>query len=137
MGGLEAQLRHPRSTELVGGYIGASREGLKGIMVMPLMECSLSEALHGGTFAPLINSEESKRYVARQVVEALAYLHAANIFQGDLKSRNIMLDARKGSAQIIDFRFSKTKSSFLSSFSLRAGHGTLPYMAPELLAAMG
>lgn len=40
---------------------------------------------------------------------------------------------KKGTAQIIDLGLSKTKSSSRSSFSLKAGDGTFPYMAPKLL----
>ena len=66
----------------------------------------------------------------KQLVEAFAYIHSANIAHHDIKPANILLDS-KGNLKISDFGLSNTYlPNFDSALNFK---GTLPFMAPEVV----
>ncbi|KAF0691881.1 Aste57867_16965 [Aphanomyces stellatus] len=71
----------------------------------------------------------SKLAVAWSVTKALVYLHARGIIHRDLKSRNVLLDAHKGT-KLADFGASR-----LTADTMTLGVGTYRWMAPEVLCA--
>ncbi|EQC25359.1 TKL protein kinase, variant [Saprolegnia diclina VS20] len=66
--------------------------------------------------------------ILRLVMRGLAYLHARKVIHRDLKSRNVLLDAKKG-AKLSDFGVSKAESES----TMTCGVGTYRWMAPEVL----
>jgi serine/threonine protein kinase len=75
-------------------------------------------------------SENNAKVVARQVLEALNYLHAKRITHRDIKPDNILMDCLDPiSIKLSDFGLSKVKTeeTFLKTFC-----GTLLYCAPEV-----
>jgi eukaryotic-like serine/threonine-protein kinase len=68
-------------------------------------------------------------HIARQLAEALAYAHGRGIRHCDLKPSNVLM-SEAGRPLLLDFNLSEDERFA----ACRAG-GTLPYMAPEVLAA--
>ncbi|KDO29711.1 TKL protein kinase [Saprolegnia parasitica CBS 223.65] len=62
------------------------------------------------------------------IAEGLVYMHTMNIIHRDLKSRNILLDAIKGT-KLTDFGVSKE----MTTETMTIGVGTYRWMAPEVL----
>uniref|UniRef100_A0A8I3WU44 non-specific serine/threonine protein kinase n=1 Tax=Callithrix jacchus TaxID=9483 RepID=A0A8I3WU44_CALJA len=91
----------------------------------------------GGSLANWLDhhivEEEEARGKFQQMLSAVSYLHRRSIAHRDLKPDNMLLDG-KGNIKITDFGSAIT---FYEGQRLRAGHGTLPYMAPELFGAQG
>jgi serine/threonine protein kinase len=105
-------------------------------MVLELLRCSLSDALYKATFR-LPWTDELKTKMAQQIADGMAFLHTTKprITHGDLKPANVMLNARN-TCKIIDFGLAAVKESsrmVSNDPRIKAGTGTLPYQAPELL----
>jgi serine/threonine protein kinase len=88
----------------------------------------------GGSLKQFLQNPESGswsvRYqIAIDVGAGLSYLHKQNIFHGDLKSPNILLDYQF-KAKLSDFGFSALKALSVA-FSLDK-EGSVRWMAPEL-----
>ena len=85
--------------------------------------------------------EEETKYLVRQVIVALKYLHSNGIVHRDLKPENLLLVAREdGTKQvkIADFGFATvmervTGFSSTSAAGLHSIVGTPAYMAPEIV----
>jgi eukaryotic-like serine/threonine-protein kinase len=82
------------------------------------------------------------RTLGIQIAEALAHAHARGVVHRDLKSANVVLTP-EGRAKVLDFGIARRISAgdlaeaTRSIATLTADHeiaGTLPYMAPEVLA---
>ncbi len=87
---------------------------------------TLSEAVdRKGPFAPA----ECVRMLSR-VCEALSYAHEKGIIHRDLKSPNIMLNA-KGYPKVMDFGLARTLDTQTSAGADGRAIGTPAYMAPE------
>ena len=74
-------------------------------------------------------SEKRTRYVMRQLLEAIEFMHSKNIIHRDLKPENILLDNHVN-VKLSDFGFA-TISKDRDNFDLC---GTPGYLAPEVLA---
>jgi serine/threonine protein kinase/Tfp pilus assembly protein PilF len=74
---------------------------------------------------------EGIRHIAAQLADALAFLHQIGICHRDLKPSNVLLTPT-GRPVLLDFNLSFDALRVEQRFG-----GTLPYMAPEHLQAMG
>ena len=84
-------------------------------------------------------SEKIVCHIMRQILSAVAYLHSKNIFHGDLKLENILIDSASHlndqrreffDIKLIDFGCSKI---FASNKRFKEIIGTAYYVAPEVL----
>ncbi|XP_054110045.1 serine/threonine-protein kinase MARK2-like [Callithrix jacchus] len=95
------------------------------------------EYAEGGSLADWLEKnimeEEEARGMFQQMLSAVRYLHKRKIAHRDIKPDNMLLDG-KGHIKISDFG---SATIYHEGQRLRAGHGTLPYMAPELFGAQG
>ena len=95
----------------------------------------IMEYINGGNLYSLIKKrrvlpEKVAKYIFKQMISALKYIHSHNIVHRDIKLDNILLDLYNG-IKICDFGIGKKLSSpnnILNSFS-----GTPLYMAPEII----
>ncbi|WP_344660775.1 serine/threonine-protein kinase [Catenulispora subtropica] len=72
--------------------------------------------------------------VARQLLEAVAFAHAAGIVHRDIKPANIMVRAADGRVLLTDFGIAKDLAAGDQSLTVAGGVlGTASYMAPERL----
>lgn len=74
--------------------------------------------------------EDECKYIFKQIVEGISYLHAKNIVHRDIKLENLLLDDNR-TLKIIDFGFSVCikPEQKINNFC-----GTPTYMAPEIVS---
>ena len=74
--------------------------------------------------------EDEGKYIFKQVVDGIYYLHSKNIIHRDIKLENLLLDENK-TLKIIDFGFSicVKNDQRINNFC-----GTPTYMAPEIVS---
>ena len=75
------------------------------------------------------NSETECAVIFRQVMSAIEYIHALDIFHRDIKLENILIEGKTGAVKLIDFGF-----SCLSKDKLKIFCGTPSYMSPEIVS---
>lgn len=96
--------------------------------------CVVTECAQGELFDILEDDkslpEEVVRSIARQLVQALHYLHSQRIIHRDMKPQNILLGAG-GRVMLCDFGFARAMSRHTTV--LTSIKGTPLYMAPELV----
>jgi len=69
-----------------------------------------------------------KLQCALSIIEGLVYLHSMTIIHRDLKSRNVLMDSKKGT-KLTDFGISREDTGE----TMTVGVGTYRWMAPEIL----
>ena len=117
-----AKLRHPNITTTMGAVL---THGEEPMMVMEYMvHGSLYDAMRNETIN--LNSKEDILTIVQDIAHGLRFLHSADpaVIHGDLKSKNILIDA-SFRAKIADFG--------LSAKNKAGARGTPYWMAPELL----
>lgn len=96
--------------------------------------CVVTEFAQGELFHILEDDrclpEGVVRSVARQLVQALHYLHSNRIIHRDMKPQNILISAN-GTVKLCDFGFARLMST--NTLVVTSIKGTPLYMAPELV----
>lgn len=77
---------------------------------------------------------EAVLWIVERLTEGLSHAHAQGILHGDLKPANVLL-TDDGQPMLLDFNLSRDTRLDANLHKRRVG-GTLPYMAPEHLAAL-
>ncbi|KAL3667174.1 hypothetical protein V7S43_008111 [Phytophthora oleae] len=125
---LMAWLEHPKIVQ----FVGVAWTKLVDML-------AVIEYMDGGDLRTLLDKKSPKKLpweesglklqYAQDTIDAIVYLHSLNpvIIHRDLKSRNILLDSKKG-AKIGDFGVSATKRLH----DMTAGVGTTRWLAPEI-----
>ena len=75
-------------------------------------------------------SENSCKYILRQTLLGLQFLHQRHIIHRDIKSDNILID-EEGSVKLADFGYSAQLTTERDARSSKVG--TVCWMAPELI----
>jgi serine/threonine protein kinase len=90
----------------------------------------LRERLEGAQLLTL----EQKTKILCEIALGMKYLHSRKppIIHRDLKSANCLLDGTT-TAKLTDFGISRTQTDEVMLNTAAGSHGTVPYMAPELL----
>ncbi len=117
---IHARLRHPSIAQVVGF------ENIEG-----LGECIVEEWVEGKTLQDVlregtINTME-KRRIMRDIVKAVAYLHARGIVHRDLKPANVMIRDIGREIVIVDFGLADTADYV----EIKAPAGTPGFISPE------
>ena len=113
------QLQHPYVVAAAGLE---SVEGIGHCIVMEYVEGpTLKEWLRNG------HTRKERRRIARQIAEALEYIHSKGIVHRDLKPENIIITSTGDHVKLIDFGLADTDSHAI----LKQPAGTLKYMSPE------
>ena len=104
--------------------------------------CLLFELCGSNLIKLLEQSDDNKlpepivKYIVKQVLEALKFIHSKNLIHTDIKPENILLE--KDFSQISDFYDMKVKLLDLGSSTVvddlyTLSIGTTPYLAPEVV----
>ena len=97
--GILLRLRHPSIVKLFETF----ETGRHILLVMEL--CAGGDLLNYVRKRKKIE-EDSAKYIFKQIIEGLGYIHSKNILHRDIKLDNILLDG-KGKVKIADFGVSK------------------------------
>ncbi|MBR1410878.1 MAG: serine/threonine protein kinase [Prevotella sp.] len=117
------QLQHPAVMQAIG---------MESVMLPQggLRLCIVAEWIDGQTLADFLlvkPSLQERRRIARELVEAVAYIHSQQIVHRDLKPSNIMITHNGNYVKIVDFGLADTDSHAI----LKQPAGTQRYMSPE------
>lgn len=101
---------------------------------MEHMSCDLNSILNKRKTL----SEDDSKFIFKQIIEGLYYLHKNKIVHRDIKPANILIDIRN-SVKLCDFNTSlilkngEEKENVLIDLVVPSLIGTRPYMAPEII----
>ncbi|KAG6587303.1 TKL protein kinase [Phytophthora cinnamomi] len=116
-------LRHPNVVQFLGTASASPRH------------CLVFEFMEGGTLAELLRRSKKAPLdffrLAADMAQGMGYLHEHSVMHRDLKSSNVLLDAR-GSAKISDFGLSCVMELGRAA-DFTAETGTYGWMAPEVI----
>ncbi|KAL6450389.1 BCK1 Serine/threonine-protein kinase BCK1/SLK1/SSP31 [Candida maltosa Xu316] len=98
------------------------------------------EYVAGGSIASCLKSygkfeEPLIRFITKQVLLGLEYLHQNNIIHRDLKADNLLLEV-DGTCKISDFGISKRSNDIYANNANMSMQGTIFWMAPEVIDSM-
>ena len=116
---LLARLDHPN---IVKAYSKEENDTIGPCVVMEYIDGVRLDAFLSGD-----PSDEVRRKVAFQLVDALSYIHGNQIIHRDLKPGNILITRNGNNLKIIDFGLSDADDYAI----LKQSAGTFEYMAPE------
>jgi serine/threonine protein kinase len=121
----EARVAGGLTHESVIAFYDYGEESGRPFLVMEYFEGeTLREALRGGRAGDL----RKRLLIARQVANALAYVHSKRIIHRDVKPDNIRIDT-SGNIKLMDFGVAKSGELSLTASGFTVG--TPYYMAPE------
>lgn len=95
------------------------------------------EYVGGGSISSCLKSfgkfdEPLVKFITRQVLDGLRYLHSNGILHRDLKADNLLLET-DGTCKISDFGISKKSQDIYSNNAEMSMQGTVFWMAPEVI----
>ncbi|KAH3670572.1 hypothetical protein OGAPHI_001087 [Ogataea philodendri] len=95
------------------------------------------EYVSGGSVGHLIRrygrfDEDLIKFLTRQVLQGLSYIHSKGILHRDLKADNLLLEM-DGICKISDFGISKKAKDIYANESAMSFQGTIFWMAPEII----
>lgn len=95
------------------------------------------EYVGGGSISSCLKSfgkfdEGLVKFITRQVLDGLRYLHSNGIIHRDLKADNLLLET-DGTCKISDFGISKKSQDIYSNNAEMSMQGTVFWMAPEVI----
>ncbi len=93
-------------------------------------KCIVMEWIEGETLEEWLSGKHSRRkrrWIARQMMDAVEYVHEQQVVHRDLKPSNIMITRNGGQVKLIDFGLSDADSYAI----LKEPAGTDGYVAPE------
>lgn len=98
------------------------------------------EYVAGGSISSCLKTygkfdEPLVKFITRQVLEGLKYLHENGILHRDLKADNLLLEI-DGVCKISDFGISKRSQDIYSNNAEMSMQGTVFWMAPEVIHSM-
>jgi serine/threonine protein kinase len=92
--------------------------------------CIVMEYVEGSTLKEWLQGEtqrQTRRRIARELTEAVGYIHSKGIVHRDLKPENIIITHNGENVKLIDFGLADTDSHAV----LKQPAGTPRYMSPE------
>jgi len=127
---LYRRLHHP----LIVEFVGAS--------LIPSKLCMCTELIQRGSLDQLMSEAEIPLALqlrfAKNIAEAVAFLHSNNVMHRDLKPSNVMVVSTslnsKVNCKIGDFGTARNVKDVTEFFLYTQGQGTPVFMAPEMLA---
>ncbi|HYN42655.1 MAG TPA: serine/threonine-protein kinase [Thermoanaerobaculia bacterium] len=125
---LGRELSHPRLVRVFELIEAADR---LGVAMEWVPGGTLSDRLVGGP----LGFDEVVR-VARELLEAIAYLHGRGVLHRDVKPSNVLLDA-SGGIRLTDFGLARPGSDAADLTRASVAVGTPGYMSPEQLRGLG
>eukprot|EP00736_Rhodelphis_marinus_P014519 Rmarinus@m.17088 len=132
-------LRHPRVVQFLAFVVFPDALGSEDHNI-----ALVTEFMEGGSLYDILYGEDAPMtggvpmplaaWIAKDIAEGMAYLHAARICHRDLKPMNVLL-TRSCVAKICDFGISTAFDANRTMITNSSGLcGTLPYLAPELIS---
>ena len=120
---LMKQLNHPNITKILEHF-----ESEKYYLI-------IMEYINGGNLFSFVKkrrklSEKTAKFLFRQIIEGIKYIHSKNIVHRDIKLENILIDVNNN-IKICDFGIGKILDN--KNERLHDQCGTPMYMAPEIL----
>ena len=95
-----------------------------------LGQCIVMEYIDGQTLEKWLenkNTRQDRKRVAKELMEAVGYIHSKGIVHRDLKPENIVITRNGENVKLIDFGLADSDSHAI----LKQPAGTLQYMSPE------
>ena len=127
-------INHPHILKLIDGSdsgILIKRDGRKVPCIYMVLEYAPAKELFDFIALSGRFTEPIARYIFRQLVEALDYLHKSGIVHRDLKPQNILFDDNFN-IKICDFGFAGPTGGRDNIGLCKTKLGTGNYMAPEI-----
>ncbi|MBA0742932.1 hypothetical protein Gogos_005658 [Gossypium gossypioides] len=139
------KLDHPNVTKFIGASMGTSNLKIpskdstsESNNSLPSRACCVVvEYLPGGTLKKFLIRNRRKKLAFKVVIQlaldlsrGLSYLHSKKIVHRDVKTENMLLDARRN-LKIADFGVARVEAQ--NPKDMTGETGTLGYMAPEVL----
>ncbi|KAH6781840.1 hypothetical protein C2S52_001366 [Perilla frutescens var. hirtella] len=129
IGILQSLPPHPSIVELKDVIIDDHHHDGGVFVVMEYVESDLEKLIAAANKKPFTISEV--KFVMKQILEGVAFLHGNGVMHRDLKPANILINSKQGRLKICDFGLSRPIGSQSGSYT--PGIVTQWYRAPEIL----
>ena len=125
---MHAHLIHPNIVQ----FLGVCQSAKSVAIVTKLMHCSLDSLLFLEE-GHCSQTNNSKLFIAQELLKGLAYLHSKDIVQADVKPPNILMNESQTLIKLCDMGLSRVKKSVQKTKKSSAIARTPLYIAPECL----